>query len=531
MSSGRQTGKTTHSDLKTGISSDKAEQQQLLKHEEAARVLGKKTNNQELKGSWTLRLFLSLIAATLGSFQFGYHIGCVNIPAAIIIRWYMDSHKYLFGKEVTYDEIARFQWAITVGIFSVGGMFGGLASGWFADRMGRKGAMLFNNLIAVIAAVLMTGSKYVNAYPLMIIGRIVIGIHSGLNTGLVPMYLTEISPINLRGTLGSAHQLFITIAILVSQFIGLPSVLGSVENWPLVFAFTIVPAILQLCLFSICPESPKYNLIVKKRSEQAKADLKKLRGKEDVAAEINLMEEEAAVAASMRKIGITDLFKGEYAWPMFLAIMMMCGQQLSGINVAMFFSTKIFSDAGLGEGALYATLGMGAVNVAMTLISVYLVDHPKCGRRILLLVGFIGMQIASVLLVISISIYNSDSKIYGFTAYASMVFVILFVVSFATGPGSIPWFFVSELFSSAARANASSVAVMVNWTGSFFIATSFIFINQILQQYTFLIFSAILTFFVFFVWVYVPETKGRTVEDINAEFRLGKSRFGRRQRH
>lgn len=86
------------------------------------------------------------------------------------------------------------------------------------------------------------------------------------------------------------------------------------------------------------------------------------------------MEEEAAVAASMRKIGITDLFKGEYAWPMFLAIMMMCGQQLSGINVAMFFSTKIFSDAGLGEGALYATLGMGAVNVAMTLISVYLVS-------------------------------------------------------------------------------------------------------------------------------------------------------------
>lgn len=85
------------------------------------------------------------------------------------------------------------------------------------------------------------------------------------------------------------------------------------------------------------------------------------------------MKEEAAVISSMEKIGIADLFKGEYAWPMFIAIMMMCGQQLSGINVAMFFSTKIFSDAGLGEGALYATLGMGALNVAMTFISVYLV--------------------------------------------------------------------------------------------------------------------------------------------------------------
>lgn len=92
-----------------------------------------------------------------------------------------------------------------------------------------------------------------------------------------------------------------------------------------------------------------------------------------VSMEMEAMKEEAAVVASMEKIGMKDLFKGDYAWPIFIAIMMMCGQQFSGINVAIFFSTQIFSDAGLGEGALYATLGMGVLNVAMTLVSVYLV--------------------------------------------------------------------------------------------------------------------------------------------------------------
>ncbi|VDN52180.1 unnamed protein product [Dracunculus medinensis] len=487
-----------------------AQREKLLNAKVAAKSLGQKSD--ELQGSWTLTLLLALLAATASSFQFGYHIGCINVPAKVIIQWYVDSYQYLYQKS----------------IFAIGGMVGGLASGWFADRMGRKGAMLFNNIIAVIAAVFMTGAKYVNTYHFMIIGRFVIGIHSGLCTGLVPLYLTEISPINLRGTLGSAHQLFITIAILFSQIVGLPSVLGGATRWHMVFAFTIVPVLVQVVLFFLCPESPKYNLIIKNRAEQAEKDLQKLRGREDVSMEMEAMKEEAAVVASMEKIGMKDLFKGDYAWPIFIAIMMMCGQQFSGINVAIFFSTQIFSDAGLGEGALYATLGMGVLNVAMTLVSVYLVDHPKCGRRLLLLIGFTGMLITSVLLVISISLYNSDPVRYSFIAYGSMLFVFLFVVSFATGPGSIPWFFVTELFASAARSNASSIAVMVNWTANFIVGTSFESLNQHLEQYAFLVFSTLLAFFIFFTWMYVPETKGRTVEEINAEFRLGKSRFARR---
>ncbi|VDO75327.1 unnamed protein product [Onchocerca flexuosa] len=132
-------------------------------------------------------------AAIGGSFQFGYHIGCVNVPAKIIKLWMIDSHKKLFGETLTLDEIGRcvrqtiFNWnyilksfrAIAVGIFAVGGMIGGLGSGKMADWLGRKGAMIFNNVVAILAAVLMTIAYYVNVYPLLIVGRLIIGINAG----------------------------------------------------------------------------------------------------------------------------------------------------------------------------------------------------------------------------------------------------------------------------------------------------------------------------------------------------------------
>ncbi|KAM3720107.1 Facilitated glucose transporter protein [Dirofilaria immitis] len=210
-------------------------------------------------------------------------------------------------------------------------MIGGLGSGKMADWLGRKGAMIFNNVVAVLAAILMTLAYYVNVYPLLIVGRLIIGINSGLSSGLVPMYLTEISPVNLRGSLGSVAQLLVTIGILFSQIIGLPQILGSAKLWPMVFGFTVVPVVFQIATLPMIPESPKYSLIVKNRAEQAEEDLKKLRGKDNVKAEIDMMKDEQAKINAVPKMG-----------------------------------------AGLGDKAVYATLVMGLINVIMTIISVYL---------------------------------------------------------------------------------------------------------------------------------------------------------------
>ncbi|MFH4978582.1 hypothetical protein AB6A40_005291 [Gnathostoma spinigerum] len=517
-----QSGQGTHPGSPTK-SPDTPEKQKLIQHDEAARALGSKIDQNDLKGGLTGTLIFSIFAAVIGgAFQFGYHIGCVNAPAGVIRQWYVESHKFTFGEHISISRIEEFHWPITVGIFAVGGMIGGLASGWMADRFGRKGGMLLTNIPVIISAILMAMTRYSGCYILMIVGRLLIGISAGLYSGLVPMYLTEISPINLRGAIGSVNQLGVTVAILVSQIVGLPQLLTTEERWPIIFGLTLLWSAIQLCTLPMCPESPKYNLIVKNRVIQAEKDLKKLRGKENVEAEMEQMKQEAAVVAETPKVSIPALFKGDLLWPMFIAIMMMLAQQLSGINAAMFYSSDIFRNAGLkGNDAAYATIGVGAVNVAMTVVSIFLVEHPKLGRRILLLIGMAGMLVSSVILVILIGLVN-DSHVQG-ASYPAMISVFLFVIFFATGPGAIPWFFVSELFSSGARGGANSVAAMVNWSANVLVSVCFPILTKIMRQYVFLIFSCCLAFFIFFTIIYVPETKGRTVEEINAGFKKGKA--------
>ncbi|KAE9552287.1 hypothetical protein FO519_004504 [Halicephalobus sp. NKZ332] len=492
--------------------------QRLLDSKEAAKALNSTVNTKELEGRMTLPLLFTVIAATIGgSFQFGYHIGCVNAPGELITQWYISSHEHMFNTTMTKEQ-ADLVWSISVGIFAVGGMFGGLLSGWFADKMGRKGALLFNNLFAFLAAALMSLAKFVNVYYMVTAGRLVIGFSCGLASGLVPMYLTEVSPINLRGTLGSLHQLLVTISILVSQIFGLPYLLGNNEHWPLIFAFTVVPALFQLLTLPFCPESPKFNLIVKGKTDQAEKDLKKLRQKENVSVELDIIKDEATVAQSQPKSTLVSMFKSPLLWPMIIAIMMMLSQQFSGINVAMFYSTKLFQDAGLkGNEPFYATIAMGLFNVAMTVVSVYLVEHPKFGRRSLHIIGLTGMMIASILIVIAMSIKGDGDDQNQVASYASILFVLLFVIAFATGPGSIPWFFVSEIFPSSARGAASSIACMSNWLANFIVGTSFLPLNNILGKYTFLVFAGFLAFFIAFTCKYVPETKGKTVEEINKD--------------
>lgn len=178
----------------------------------------------------------------------------------------------------------------------------------------------------------MSLAKFVGVYYLMTVGRLIIGFSCGLSSGLVPMYLTEISPINLRGSLGSVHQLLVTISILVAQILGLPALLGNEKLWPFIFAFTVVPCIFQLATLTFCPESPKYTLINKGLNDQAEKDLKKLRGREDVRQELDVIDEEAQAAKNQPKVTLIDMFKGALRWPLFIAVMMMFSQQVGSKN-------------------------------------------------------------------------------------------------------------------------------------------------------------------------------------------------------
>ena len=251
-----------------------------------------------------------------------------------------------------------------------------------------------------ISGIFLFAAKYANSWEMLIVGRLIIGINSGLNAGLAPMYLTEISPTALRGAVGTVYQLIITISILLSQILGMNVVLGNDAGWPFLFGLTVVPGLLQLITLPFCPESPKYLLLDKHDQVKAKDSLVWLRGTNDVQSEMDEMNAEHEAMKQLPKTTFKEmLVNPALRSPLIIAVMMMLAQQLSGINAAIFFSTKIFTEAGLDETqAQSATLGMGAMNVAMTFVSLVLIE--KAGRKTLMVAGLSVMVICTTMLLI-----------------------------------------------------------------------------------------------------------------------------------
>ncbi|XP_032666827.1 solute carrier family 2, facilitated glucose transporter member 1-like isoform X3 [Odontomachus brunneus] len=461
------------------------------------------------------RLAFAIAAAALGSsFQHGYNTGVVNAPQQLIEDWISELKENRTGIPTSQSEVTLI-WSVAVSIFCVGGMIGGSLVGWVADRFGRKGGLLLNNVLVLLTVIFEGFAKTAKSYEMIIFGRFLIGINSGLNAGLAPMYLAEISPVHLRGAVGTVYQLVITISILVSQILGLEQILGTVEQWPLLLCLTIVPAIFQVCTLPLCPESPKYLLLSRGKDMEAQKALTWLRGTIEVHDEMEEMRSEFESMKLIPKVTLRELFVNPaLRIPLFISIMIMFAQQLSGINAVMFFSTKIFTMAQLNKNAAQnATMGVGAMNVLMTIVSLVLVE--KAGRKTLLLIGFGGMFIDTALLAICLA-FAGTSQV---AAYFSIVLVILFVVLFATGPGSIPWFLVSELFNQSARPPATSIAIAVNWTANFIVSIGFLPLQEAVGAYVFIIFAVLQAFFTIFIYKKVPETKNKTMEEISSMFR------------
>lgn len=464
-----------------------------------------------------IRLVFAVISSACWSaFQHGYNTGVLNAPQKVMTTWLQEQALAANSTlEVENDSQITTVWSIAVSVYCVGGMIGGVITGVVADRLGRKGGLIFNNIFVFAAAILQGTSKTANSSELLILGRLLIGINSGLNAGLAPMYLAEISPTSIRGSIGTVYQLVITITILLSQILGLESILGTEDGWPYLLALVVIPAVLQCLMLPLCPESPKYLLLSKGQELEAQRALNWLRGDVAVHGEMEEMHQEAEKNKISKKATLTEMFRNRsLRQPLVIAMVVMISQQLSGINAVIYFSTEIFNQAGLSDlNSQYATLGMGAMNVLMTFVSLILVEVN--GRKTLLLGGFIGMFLTTILLTIA-KIYTG---MYEFVSIVCIVLVILFVVMFAVGPGSIPWFLVTELFNQSTRPAAASIGVTVNWTANFVVGLTFLPLSIVLGPYVFVLFAILQALFITFIYFKVPETKNKTTEEITAMFR------------
>lgn len=470
---------------------------------------GISTPTKPVRSRVTFRLCLAVVSAIMGSVEFGYNTGVINAPETDI-KSFMNSTHFDRTLEPMGETTITSLYALIVAIFAVGGMFGGLAAGWWSNFFGRKFGMILNNIIGVAACVMMYLSRTASAYEMIIVGRLLVGISCGLFTGLTPMYLSEISSPNIRGALGTLHQLGVVTGLLTSQVLGFPEVFGNADYWHLLLGLGVAPCVIQILTMPLCPESPRFLLLTKNRERDARKALQILRGTDNVEGDLQEMKAESRSTDEEDSISILALLRSPaLRMPLVISVVMQLSQQLSGINAIFYYSLNLFKHAGLQQStAAHATSGVGGTMIVMTMITIPLMD--KIGRRTLHLVGLGGMFIFSILITLSLAL----THLADWLKIGNIVVSLLYVVFFAVGPGSIPWLIVSELFSQRSRPAAMSVSVVVNWIANFAVGYCFPYMQKGLVDYSFLPFSFLLALFFIFTIKYVPETKNRSIEEI-----------------
>uniref|UniRef100_A0A8B9Z7I6 Solute carrier family 2, facilitated glucose transporter member 5 n=1 Tax=Buteo japonicus TaxID=224669 RepID=A0A8B9Z7I6_9AVES len=450
----------------------------------------------------TLSLALvALLSAFGSSFQYGYNVSVINSPAPVDFY----NRTYFDRNGVPMDSgFQTLLWSLTVSMYPLGGLFGSLMVWPLVNNCGRKGTLLINNLFSVAAAILMGTSELAKTFEVIILSRVIIGIYAGLASNVVPMFLGEMSPKNLRGAIGVVPQLFITLGILVAQILGLNSILGNAKGWPVLLGLTGIPSLIQLLVLPFFPESPRYLLIQKGNEEQARQALRKLRGWDDVDDEIEEMRQEDQSEKEEGHFSVLSLctFRG-LRWQLISIVVMMMGQQLSGVNAVFYYADRIFQSAGVDNNNVqYVTVSIGAINVVMTLIAVFIVE--SLGRRILLLAGFglCCVSCAVLTLALNLQVRKWENCLWDFQICNYL-------------PGPIPFVMITEMFLQSSRPAAFMVGGSVHWLCNFTVGLVFLYMEAGLGPYSFLIFCAICLATIVYIFFIVPETKNKTFMEIN----------------
>ncbi|NXI67296.1 GTR5 protein, partial [Anseranas semipalmata] len=467
--------------------------------------------DESRKGKMTLSLALvALISAFGSSFQYGYNVSVINSPAPYMQDFY--NQTYIDRKGVPMDKgFQTLLWSLTVSMYPLGGFFGSLMVGPLVNNCGRKGTLLINNLFSIVAALLMGTSEIAKTFEVIILSRVIMGIYAGLASNVVPMFLGEMAPKNLRGAIGVIPQLFITLGILIAQILGLNSLLGNANGWPVLLGLTGIPSVIQLFTLPFFPESPRYLLIQKGNEERARQALQRLRGWDDVDDEIEEMRQEDQSEKEEGQLSVFSLctFRG-LRWQLISIVVMMMGQQLSGVNAVFYYADRIFQSAGVeSNNVQYVTVSIGAVNVVMTCLAVFIVE--SLGRRILLLAGF-GLCCGScAVLTLALNLQNTVS----WMSYLSIVCVIIYIIGHAIGASPIPFVMITEMFLQSSRPAAFMVGGSVHWLCNFTVGLVFLYMEAGLGAYSFLIFCAICLITIVYIFFIVPETKNKTFVEIN----------------
>lgn len=455
-----------------------------------------------MKNNRYIMTIVSTVA--IAGFLFGY-------DTAVISGAEQSVQKYLINSL----GLGSFAHGLTVSSALVGCVLGGVLSGYFANRLGRKKTL-------IIAAVLFFLSALGSAYPELLfftkdeptmglllmfnVYRIIGGIGVGIGSAIAPVYISEITPQKSRGKYVALYTLAIGIGALVVYIVNLGIVSGQSASWiddigwRYMFASEMIPAFLFFVLLFLVPETPRY-LSVKKDYQKALTILEKVNGSKNKAQEIL---EDIKSSLNNQTTGKTNIFSyGKIVLVVGIAVAIL--QQLVGINVILYYAPRIFEELGAGQnGSMLQTVIVGVTNVIFMALAILFVD--SWGRKPLLIGGSIGCAI-SLFTVTALASMN----IFGLS---TLIFILLYVASFQFSWGVVTWVFVSEIFPNKIRGQATSMAVALHWLANLTISSTFPPLNDLLGSMTFGIYGFISLLAVFFIWKFIPETKGKTLEEL-----------------
>ncbi|MGD2279022.1 MAG: sugar porter family MFS transporter [Candidatus Omnitrophota bacterium] len=452
----------------------------------------------ETKSSKSIFVYVVAAIAAIGGILFGFDTGVI-------------SGALLFIKK---------QWALgatsqefIVSAVLVGAMIGAGLSGKVADKLGRRTTIIITAVIFILGSL---GASMAPSVALLIASRIVIGIAIGIASFCVPLYLSEVAPAGQRGALVSLNQLAITIGIVVSYFVD--DIFAATGNgWRFMFLVGVLPALFLGAGMLFLPKTPRW-LVINGRDDEAGTILKKISSAENVDRDISEMKknlEEEKVG------GFKELFAPWLRIPLIIGIGIMFFQQITGINTVIYYAPTIFQMAGFESdtAAIAATIGVGVLNVAMTVVAIYVID--KIGRKPLLSIGLAGMVIALLALGLA---FKEKAYLGDALKWVSVGSLLLYIASFAMSLGPVAWLIIAEIYPLKIRGVAMSIATFSNWAFNFIVAVSFLTIVQALGASTaFWIYAVLGIAGWFFCYFCVPETKGHTLEEIEDHWVQGRS--------
>ena len=455
------------------------------------------TSTKPKMGIWLLLVGAVIMMAGL---LFGYDQG--------VISGALDGIQHSFGASTTMIQIIT-SWV------TLGALVGALVAGVLADKIGRRFTILLAAILFTLGALL---EALAPGTTVLVIGRLVVGFGVGVASVAAPLYAAEQAPTRLRGRFVSMYQLAITIGIFIAYLVD--QALINNDMWRVMLGVSAVPAVLLFVVMLPMPDSPRWFVKVGRRDDAIKA-LKKVRPDVDANAEITEIEK-AAQEDDANKATWAEVFSKKLRKPLMIGIGLAVFQQITGINAIIYYANKIFAQAGFAtpqDQAAATTWAIGGVNVLATFIAVAYVD--RFGRRPLLLAGLVGMS--SALITVGISFHfmdNADTSGAGTggpttAGIITLVALVVFIASFAFSLGPVVWTVINEIFPNRVRGRAVAVATAVNWGSAWLVSQFFLtLIDSIGNSATFYLFGAFSVIAYVWIWKTVPETKGRTLEEI-----------------